>query len=136
MNHAPTQQRDITAPISIGELIDKISILEIKRERIADGAKLRHVDAELTLLRETKSAAGLDTADMQSFAAELKAINTRLWDIEDEIRELEARQDFGERFVTLARDVYLTNDRRADLKKQISLRFGSGIVEEKSYGGR
>ncbi len=136
MNDAPTQQRDIAAPISIGELIDKISILEIKRERIADGAKLRNVEAELALLRETRSAAGLDTADMQPFAAELKAINMRLWDIENEIRELEARQDFGERFIALARDVYLTNDRRAGLKQQISLRFGSRVVEEKSYGGR
>ncbi|MGB6538865.1 MAG: DUF6165 family protein [Xanthobacteraceae bacterium] len=135
MNDAPAPQRDISAPVSIGELIDRICILEIKSERIADRAKLRNVEAELRILRETRSVAGLDTAEMQPLAAELKAINERLWDIENEIRELEARQDFSDRFVALARNVYLTNDRRARLKQQISLRFGSRIVEEKSYSG-
>jgi hypothetical protein len=134
MNDAPAQQRELTAPVSIGELIDRICILEIKSERIVDRAKLRNVEAELRILRETQSAAGLDTAEMQPLAAELKAINERLWDIENDLRELEARQDFGDRFMALARSVYLTNDRRAVLKRQISLRFGSRIVEEKSYG--
>jgi hypothetical protein len=134
MNDAPAQQRELTAPVSIGELIDRICILEIKSERIVDRAKLRNVEAELRILRETQSAAGLDTAEMQPLAAELKAINERLWDIENDLRELEARQDFGDRFIALARSVYLTNDRRAVLKRQISLRFGSRIVEEKSYG--
>jgi hypothetical protein len=125
----------VTAPIAIGELIDKISILEIKAERIADHAKLRNIQAELTVLNEIKSAAGLDTPDMKQFAEQLKSINTELWEIEDEIRELEAQQDFGERFIALARSVYLTNDRRARIKLSINLAYGSDIIEEKSYAG-
>lgn len=127
--------RSVRVPIAIGELIDKISILEIKADRIADHAKLRNVRAELKILSELKSAAGLDTPDMRLLAEELKSINAELWDLEDEIRELEARQDFGARFVTLARSIYLTNDRRARLKRKINLTCGSQIIEEKSYRG-
>jgi hypothetical protein len=128
-------RRSITAPIAVAELIDKISILEIKAERIADPAKLRNVRAELQSLNGIKSAAGLDTAEIEVFSGELKSINAELWDIEDAIREHEARRDFGERFVALARSVYLTNDRRAGVKRRINLLFGSEIVEEKSYAG-
>lgn len=131
--HAP--RRSISAPIAIGELIDKISILEIKAERIADPGKLRNVNAELTTLRDIRAAAGLDTPDMMPFAEQLKTINAELWDIEDEIRELEARQNFGDRFIALARSVYLTNDRRSRVKHAINVKYGSDVVEEKSYAG-
>lgn len=127
--------RSVRVPIAIGELIDKISILEIKADRIADHAKLRNVRAELEILNELKSAAGLDTPDMRPFAEELKSINAELWDLEDEIRELEARQEFGARFIALARNIYLTNDRRAGLKRKINLACGSQIIEEKSHRG-
>jgi len=133
MEESPAPPRSISVPISIGELIDKISILEIKAERIVDQAKLRHVQAELGVLNEIKSAAGIDQPDMQPFAEQLKSINTELWDIENEIRELEARQDFGKRYIALARKVYLTNDRRARIKQKISLAYNSAIIEEKSY---
>ncbi len=124
MDDLRARLRNIRAPISIGELIDKISILEIKVDRIVDHAKLRNVQAELRILNEPKSTAGLDTPEMKPFAQELKSINTELWDIENEIRELEARQDFGKRFIVLARRVYLTNDRRARIKQKINLMYG------------
>ncbi len=127
--------RSVRAPIAIGELIDKLSILEIKAERIVNQDKLRNVQAELKILNELKSAAGLNTPDMKPFAEELKLINAELWDIEDEIRELETRHDFGQRFIALARSIYLTNDRRARVKREINLTYGSDIIEEKSYRG-
>ncbi len=135
MEDSRASLRNIRAPISIGELIDKMSILEIKAERIIEPAKLRNVETELAILNEIKSTAGLDQPDMRPFAEELKSINIELWNIENEIRELEGLQDFGERFVVLARNVYLTNDRRARLKQKINLVYGSDIIEEKSYSG-
>jgi len=123
------------APIAIGELIDKITILEIKEERILDPDKRRNVTTELQILREIKSLAGLDTAEMKLFSRELKSLNTTIWDIEDTIRELEAQHDFGPRFVELARSIYLTNDRRAHVKNAINRAFVSEIIEEKSYKG-
>jgi chaperonin cofactor prefoldin len=127
--------RQIRAPIAIGELIDKIAILEIKVERISDQQKLRNVATELAMLRALKTNAGLDTAEMEPYAQELRSINATLWEIEDALRELEARQDFGPHFVKLARSVYQTNDRRAGVKLRINKAFGSEIVEEKSYKG-
>ena len=127
--------RQIRAPIAIGELIDKIAILEIKAERISDQQKLRNVAAELTMLRALKTNAGLDTAEMEPYAQELRSINATLWEIEDALRELEAQHDFGPHFVKLARSVYQTNDRRAGVKLRINKAFGSEIVEEKSYKG-
>jgi Family of unknown function (DUF6165) len=127
--------RQIRAPIAIGELIDKIAILEIKAERISDQQKLRNVATELTMLRALKTNAGLDTAEMEPYAKELRSINATLWEIEDALRELEAQHDFGPHFVKLARSVYQTNDRRADVKLRINKAFGSEIVEEKSYKG-
>jgi hypothetical protein len=125
----------IRAPIAVGELIDKITILEIKAERIADNAKRRNVANELTQLNEIKREAGLDTPEMAAYARDLKQINMALWDIEDQIRELETRKDFGARFIELARSVYQSNDRRARTKHAINAAFGSDIVEEKSYRG-
>jgi hypothetical protein len=125
----------ILAPISIGELIDKITILEIKAERMVDSDQLRNVGVELAMLRALASSAGLDTPEMAAYAQELKSINAALWSIEDEIRELEMHGDFGVRFIALARSVYQTNDRRARTKRQINAAFGSSLVEEKSYKG-
>lgn len=127
--------RQIQAPIGIGELVDKITILEIKAERITEGGKLRNVNAELKLLRALATAAGLDGTDIEPYARELKAINIELWEVEDALRECEARGDFGAHFVTLARSVYHSNDRRADVKRRINIAFGSAITEEKSYKG-
>ena len=135
MPNAKKPPGQILAPIGIGELIDKITILEIKSERIADANKLRNVSAELAALRELQRGAGLDTPDMKPYSRELKSLNAALWEIEDAIRELEARGDFGARFIELARGVYQNNDRRAQVKQRINLAFGSEIVEEKSYKG-
>ena len=125
----------ILAPIAIGELIDKITILEIKAERIQDPEKAHNVRAELELLRDLRARAGLNTSEMDGLTDELRSINAVLWDIEDDIRACEARGDFGPRFVELARSVYHSNDRRSAVKKRINVAFGSAIVEEKSYAG-
>lgn len=135
MPNSRPHSRQIRAPISIGELIDKITILEIKTERIADVGKLRNVAAELALLNDLKTGAGLDTPQMQPHARALKSINQTLWDVEDALRELELARDFGTRFVELARSVYRNNDQRARVKQQINVEFGSEIMEEKSYKG-
>ena len=125
----------LQAPLSLGELIDKITILEIKSERIGEPAKLANIRRELALLRQLQTDAGLTSARIDGFAAELKHVNETLWVIEDDIRECEAAADFGARFVALARSVYQNNDRRAAIKREINLAFGSEIVEEKSYKG-
>jgi Family of unknown function (DUF6165) len=135
MVNAERHSRQIRAPIAIGELIDKIAILEIKAERISDQQKLRNVATELAMLRALKTNAGLDTPEMEPYVQELRSINAMLWEIEDALRELEGRQDFGPHFVKLARSVYQTNDRRAGVKQRINKAFGSEIVEEKSYRG-
>jgi Family of unknown function (DUF6165) len=131
----PKNGEAILAPIAIGELIDKITILEIKADRIVDPRKARNVANELAHLRAIRGEAGFDTPAMEPHARELKSLNIALWEIEDEIRELEAKQDFGARFITLARSVYQTNDKRAAVKNRINQAFGSAIVEEKSYKG-
>ncbi|HEX7324679.1 MAG TPA: DUF6165 family protein [Rhodanobacteraceae bacterium] len=123
----------ISAPISHGELVDKITILEIKSERIADAAKLANVRDELQLLNALWAAAPESRVDIAGERAELKRINAALWDIEDGIRLQERAQTFGARFVELARAVYRTNDRRAAVKRAINLKLGSRLVEEKSY---
>jgi hypothetical protein len=125
----------ILAPIAVGELIDKITILEIKAERIQDADKVRNVKAELELLQDLRARAGLNTREMDALADELRSINAALWDIEDDIRACEALGDFGARFIELARNVYRSNDRRSAVKKRINIAFGSAIVEEKSYAG-
>jgi len=119
--------------ISPGELIDKLSILEIKAERIDAPAKLANIRRELETL--ARSAHPLLEGDPETtrLAAELKRVNEALWEIEDEIRAQEAKADFGPRFVELARAVYQTNDRRSEVKRRINERFQSDIAEEKSY---
>ncbi len=125
--------RPIRVEIAPGELIDKITILEIKAERIADAAKRANVLIELATLTDARGAAIRPDGEIDRLAAELKAVNEALWDIEDDIRACDSDGDFGSRFVELARAVYRTNDRRAELKRAINRRLGSRLVEEKSY---
>ncbi len=124
--------KDILVPISPGELLDKITILRIKSARISDAAKLANVRLELDLLEKTwKEACG--QTDLGEDEQALQAVNERLWDIEDRIREKEARRTFDQQFIELARSVYIENDQRAALKKRVNLALGSRLVEEKSY---
>ncbi len=124
---------ELLVPVAPGELIDKITILEIKAARIRDAAKNANVRRELALLAGTRQQAVPESPDLARLTAALKAVNETLWEIEDDIRACEAAQDFGPRFVTLARAVYQNNDQRAALKREINLLLGSEIVEEKSY---
>ncbi|HVX06236.1 MAG TPA: DUF6165 family protein [Rhodanobacteraceae bacterium] len=123
----------ISAPVSYGELIDKITILEIKSERMSDAAKLANVRDELQLLSALWAGDPASRTDISSERAELKRINESLWEIEDEIRVKERDQSFDARFIELARAVYHTNDKRAAVKRAINLKLGSRLVEEKSY---
>ncbi len=123
----------ISVPVSYGELIDKITILEIKSERMTDPAKLANVRDELELLLATWANDSASATDIAFERAQLKAINESLWKIEDEIRLQEKAQAFGARFVELARAVYRTNDQRAAVKRTINQKLGSRLVEEKSY---
>ena len=123
----------IKVPVSFGEVLDKITILEIKSERIADPAKVTNVRLELDELSRTWEEAVQDASAITDLRAQLKAVNEELWVIEDDIRDQEAAQDFGSRFIELARAVYVTNDRRAAIKKEVNLALGSRFVEEKSY---
>ena len=119
--------------VSPGELIDKITILEIKAERIADPDKVANVQRELRSLTATREEAVDTSPELDEFTAELRRINERLWEIEDDIRDCERNSDFGERFIELARAVYRTNDRRAAAKRSINELLGSELVEEKDY---
>ena len=123
----------IRIPVSFGEVLDKITILEIKSERIEDTEKLRHVQAELDALNQHWQEAITEPDRVAVERRELKAVNEKLWEIEDAIREEEAAGRFGERFIELARSVYFTNDERAAIKKRVNLTLGSRFVEEKSY---
>lgn len=123
----------VTIPVSWGELFDKLTILEIKRVRIEDPEKLKNIEKELAAL--SKISLGAETAgpELGGLVAELRRINERLWDIEDDIRACERAREFSDRFVELARSVYRTNDQRAELKMQINRLLGSELIEEKSY---
>jgi len=125
--------KPIPVPISPGELLDKISILEIKSDRIDDPHKRANVEREFDMLTGLWHAESAETADITQMRAELKALNEKLWDIEDAIRDSEREGDFSDRFVQLARSVYKTNDQRAALKRRINEALGSTILEEKSY---
>lgn len=124
---------EILVPVSFGELLDKIAILQIKSERMGDPAKLANVRNELEALERTWAAHDASKTDISELRAGLKAVNERLWVIEDDIRDKEAAQAFDARFIELARSVYFQNDERARLKKEINLALGSSYVEEKSY---
>ena len=125
--------RMIVTPCSIGELIDKITILRIKTQRIDDESKLRNVRRELALLEDLAINEGLVGSAIELLTDALAAMNAQLWDIEDEIRLCEREGNFGARFVSLARSVYAANDERAGLKRAINRLFASALIEEKSY---
>ena len=123
----------ILAEISAGELIDKITILEIKLDKISDKVKINDVSKELLSLQETMQKHFPDQTEISNYMKNLKKINLRLWDIEDAKRLAEKNSDFGEKFIRLAREVYKFNDERAKVKLQINENFGSNIKEVKSY---
>ncbi len=123
----------IKVEISYGEFLDKLSILEIKSERIHDPAKLENINRELVLLRDLWAADPKAAIDIQTEWAELKSINEKLWNIEDDIRDKERARCFDEEFIRLARAVYYTNDERAEVKRRLNEKLGSALVEEKSY---
>lgn len=124
---------NLSAEISVGEFLDKITILEIKSERIRDPAKLDNIHRELDALRKTWDSSPFSQQDVSAEIAELKQINERLWEIEDYIRDKESEGAFDEQFIQLARSVYFTNDERAAVKRKINLKVGSALIEEKSY---
>ena len=124
----------ISTPVSLGELVDKISILHIKNKNIKDDEKLKLIREELKLLTITLDG-HLKKNDIQEFLDALIKINSELWIIEDEIRDCERSKKFDEKFISLARSVYFTNDKRSEIKLDINKKFGSKIVEVKSYEG-
>ena len=123
----------VKIPVSWGELCDKLTILEIKQARIDDPQKLANIDRELEALRYVYSDSALPGAPLQELIDELRCTNEALWEIEDDIRNCERHKDFSDRFIELARSVYRTNDKRADLKLRINRLLGSELIEEKSY---
>ena len=124
---------EIKVPISPGELIDKITILEIKAANISDVSKLANVKVELQLLQETWRTSPYASSNIDAEWKQLRDVNKKLWDIEDDIRDKERQRKFDQEFIELARAVYINNDERAAVKKQINTKLGSKIVEEKSY---
>jgi len=124
---------NLSAEISVGEFLDKITILEIKSERIKDPAKLENIHKELNTLRATWASSSFSQQDIAAEIAELKAINEKLWVIEDDIRIKESQGAFEQQFIELARSVYVVNDQRAAVKRDINIKVGSELVEEKSY---
>lgn len=124
---------EVLIPVPPAELVDKVTILEIKSERITDPQKLQNVRLELDTLRQAWKASPLAKTDVSAQLRELKAINEQLWEIEDRIRIKESTGTFDGEFVELARSVYLTNDERARVKRQINELLGSKLIEEKSY---
>lgn len=132
-----TEENLIMTPTAPGELIDKITVLKIKQERISDPARLANVTRELAMLSETKdkyfpkdTSVAEKMADLES---RLKKSNEEIWDMGDKIRELGKKQDFGKDFIEVAYGIHLSNDRRAAIKKEINLMLGSSLIEEKSY---
>ncbi len=122
---------DLLIPVSIGELIDKITILELKKQKIIDPNKLINIINELDKLVDIKST--LNIKGIEECQEKLFAVNEKLWEVEDDLRELEKKSIFDSHFIDLARSVYKLNDLRSKIKKQINLLSGSSIIEEKSY---
>jgi predicted RNA-binding protein with EMAP domain len=123
----------INIPISWGELIDKITILEIKMNRIPDVEKLENIDKELQALRSSFNKGCSEPESIDKLKSELRAVNEKLWEIEDDIRKCEKEKDFSQHFIGLARAVYINNDQRAVLKREINTLLKSELFEEKSY---
>ena len=122
----------IDTPISLGELVDKISILMIKQKNINDKSKISHVNKELDYLKITLEK-NIKKEEIHNYLDQLVKINSELWKIEDDIRECERKKMFDHTFIELARSVYFTNDKRANVKSEINIKFGSELVEVKSY---
>ena len=122
----------IDTPISLGELVDKISILMIKQKNINDKLKILHVNKELDYLKITLEK-NIKKEEIHNYLDQLVKINSELWKIEDDIRECERKKIFDQTFIELARSVYFTNDKRANVKSEINIKFGSELVEVKSY---
>lgn len=123
----------IKIDISYGEFLDKVSILEIKNERIKDEMKLENIRNELNLLNKLWASDPQSNVDIKTELGEMKLINEKLWDIEDDIRDKERKKSFGDEFIRLARAVYFTNDERSNVKRRINEKLGSELMEEKSY---
>ena len=123
----------IKVELAYGELLDKITILQIKSERIADENKLSNVNKELSLLNDLWALDKKSSVDIAEEFSALKVINEKIWDIEDGIRDKERVKEFDQEFVELARSVYFSNDKRAEIKRAINLKLGSDLIEEKSY---
>lgn len=123
----------IKIELSVGELLDKISILQIKAERIVDPSKLENINKELDVLMSLWKDSAYSNNNLESETNDLKAINEELWAIEDKIRDKERNRVFDKGFIELARAVYITNDKRADIKRIINSKTGSELIEEKSY---
>jgi len=124
---------NVSVPISFGELIDKITILEIKSQKITDAAKVKNVRHELDELQRVWASLEESSVEINDLRQELKKVNETLWDIEDDIRKKDLRGEFDSEFIELARSVYFQNDTRAEHKRAINLRLGSELMEEKSY---
>tara|TARA_B110000444_G_scaffold152793_1_gene142975 strand:+ start:745 stop:1137 length:393 start_codon:yes stop_codon:yes gene_type:complete len=125
---------NINIPISVGELLDKLSILEIKQEKIDDTKKLKNINFEYDVLKElSREIKNKDEETFESLYTQLLEVNNKLWEIEDSIRVLEVEKRFDKDFISLARSVYFTNDDRFDLKNKINEHFGSEVAEEKQY---
>ncbi|MEH6649117.1 MAG: DUF6165 family protein [Motiliproteus sp.] len=124
---------NVNTEISIGEFFDKLTILEIKQERISDPAKLANVNHELEVLNKILAGLTFDREQVAAEVASLKSINEELWVIEDDIREKESAKEFDQKFIEIARAVYYTNDKRCDVKRDINIKLGSDFIEEKSY---
>jgi len=125
---------NIDIPVSYGELLDKLSILEIKKNKITSNSKLNNINFEFNKLNElAKKLKDINQEKFENFYLQLLETNTELWEIEDNIRIFEKEKNFGEEFIQLARDVYYTNDKRFNIKSEINSFFGSDVVEEKEY---
>ncbi len=123
----------VNIPVSLGELLDKISILEIKKKKIQNESKLKNIKKELIGLRNVLDKLNIDLSQTDDLYKDLYEINLSLWEIEDSIRVLEKNKDFEKQFIDLARSVYITNDKRFEVKNEINKIFNSEYVEEKSY---
>ena len=132
MNHIKSIKNTPSTPLSIGELVDKITILEIKKQNINDQNKLKNVKFELDTLNSIFNKLNVKNKISNEIKS-LREINKKLWVIEDDIRDEERKSKFGDSFIKLARSVYFTNDKRAEIKKVINLKTNSGLIEEKSY---
>lgn len=123
----------ISTPVSFGEVLDKITILEIKAEKINDQEKLKNIKHELAILLQTWDQSITSSPELINLKHQLKAVNQSLWNIEDNIRIKESKKEFDDEFIQIARSVYYENDKRATVKKEVNLLLGSELVEEKSY---